>query len=944
MELFVHSGDETIASVEPESLQILTYLHLSEIPKNELTVTTSCLPWKSPTSEYPVLREGSVIISGSEAIILYLKEHLYLQWLETQNYVEVTRKWYGKVLYFPLSIFIPTWKHNTWQRRLMEDTPQDYVQQKGIELLKRAEDGITCLSSRLGEKDYFFGNNPSSLDALVFGCLEVIIQQWSSENNSLARQLHACTNLKQFCNRIHQNCFPALKPRALQVVTPTPSKPLWKDPALWLWVFAAAGILCLQGALLFGDFTKDEVAQLLTEKQKGIEFICQGRRKGVVAQKNKTEVFGINGTTATKNFASESTPAGSVVPSAGGSSPPPSETGDQSKNPSRLNANAPAFVPGRADYGASDRDSYSLVPNIPPEEQREATNPVGQWAPSTPQSSALPPTNIISATPGASVVVVVVVDTRPQPSVGPCCSPSMDTVQPQAMIAGTTGHCHTTPTPVIPSSGSQVPADREASSQCVVTLAANSGAKDTTVSAACTRTVQPSLQKSWASIVVRKAPMVPSGGIGTAPSSCAASGGLATSVQGSRTGSSEGTKVPKGGGVAGPGENSVAGNGFQVPRVNSTSAQAQLRNLGEQLQQISISYDAPSVIPRGLTNVGNWCYVHAPLQALLALPGFYQLLKILNPYPALTKGCSATPITDSMIQFFHEFASSPKSADNPDGDVHKAKRVTSKGDLIRGDSFKPDYIYQMLQEIKSNFSFKGRQEDAEEFLGCVLDGLHEEMVAARQAVAAVGSEMGNKESDVTQHVGEDDGDEWEHVGPKNKSSILRKASYLCVAVVMAYMLVCVVGLENACVQMDGQARLNKRPSNIDTMKPTKRTRSAIEEAANKEFQSLSEFLPNLPDTDARTLALRMYYLELSESVSPSDAQASQSEQHVFNQLMYSKEVSGRLSRNSLKDWNSLLAASSIRAAEFPLGLRRALRSFQVDAADLLAALCDRPTI
>lgn len=53
---------------------------------------------------------------------------------------------------------------------------------------------------------------PSSLDALVFGYLEVVIQQWSSENNSLARQLHSCTNLKQFCNRVHQNCFPALKP------------------------------------------------------------------------------------------------------------------------------------------------------------------------------------------------------------------------------------------------------------------------------------------------------------------------------------------------------------------------------------------------------------------------------------------------------------------------------------------------------------------------------------------------------------------------------------------------------------------------------------------------------------------------------------------------------------------------------------------------------------
>ena len=78
---------------------------------------------------------------------------------------------------------------------------------------------------------------------------------------------------------------------------------------------------------------------------------------------------------------------------------------------------------------------------------------------------------------------------------------------------------------------------------------------------------------------------------------------------------------------------------------------------------------------------------------------------------------------------------------------------------------------------------------------------------------------------------------------------------------------------NIIVIIKNKARWNKRPSNIDTMKPTKRTRSAIEEAANKEFQPLSEFLPNLPDTDARTLALRMYYLELSESASPSDAQA-----------------------------------------------------------------------
>ena len=60
-------------------------------------------------------------------------------------------------------------------------------------------------------------------------------------------------------------------------------------------------------------------------------------------------------------------------------------------------------------------------------------------------------------------------------------------------------------------------------------------------------------------------------------------------------------------------------------------------------------------------------------------------------------------------------------------------------------------------------------------MGCLLDGLHEEMVAARQAVAAaVGNEPGSKE-EVTQDTGGDEL-EWEHVGPKNRSSVLRKAS------------------------------------------------------------------------------------------------------------------------------------------------------------------------
>ena len=94
---------------------------------------------------------------------------------------------------------------------------------------------------------------------------------------------------------------------------------------------------------------------------------------------------------------------------------------------------------------------------------------------------------------------------------------------------------------------------------------------------------------------------------------------------------------------------------------------------------------------------------------------------------------------------------------------------------------------------------QGRQEDAEEFLGCVLVKLHEEMTAAKRAVGGgerksngdgakaidgAGRGSGRKEvesfgNDVVENEegGEGKGeDEWEQVGPKNKSTITRQVS------------------------------------------------------------------------------------------------------------------------------------------------------------------------
>eukprot|EP00731_Ephydatia_muelleri_P024586 Em0016g857a len=52
----------------------------------------------------------------------------------------------------------------------------------------------------------------------------------------------------------------------------------------------------------------------------------------------------------------------------------------------------------------------------------------------------------------------------------------------------------------------------------------------------------------------------------------------------------------------------------------------------------------------------------------------------------------------------------------------------------------------------------------------------------------------------------------------------------------------------------------------------RRSTSKLAENAAKELESLSEYMPNISDIEARTLALRLYYMEVVEGKSTSNAQ------------------------------------------------------------------------
>ncbi|XP_052816281.1 ubiquitin carboxyl-terminal hydrolase 10-like [Mya arenaria] len=217
--------------------------------------------------------------------------------------------------------------------------------------------------------------------------------------------------------------------------------------------------------------------------------------------------------------------------------------------------------------------------------------------------------------------------------------------------------------------------------------------------------------------------------------------------------------------------------GLESPPCTVSAAEdSAAKDLGELISRMSISHGTVALQPRGLVNKGNWCYINGTLQALIACPPFYNLLRGLPRYPALSRGPSSTPILDSLVEFVHEFH--PMSRNNADKGQPKGTR-----DITPGPSFEPTYVYRMLQVIAVNPHFKlGKQEDAEEFLSCILDGMHEEMSAAVNLNCQsehTDDEQG-EEGQTNGFVAADepaDEDAWEQVGPKKKSVFTRTANF-----------------------------------------------------------------------------------------------------------------------------------------------------------------------
>ncbi|XP_058836784.1 uncharacterized protein LOC131693183 isoform X2 [Topomyia yanbarensis] len=196
--------------------------------------------------------------------------------------------------------------------------------------------------------------------------------------------------------------------------------------------------------------------------------------------------------------------------------------------------------------------------------------------------------------------------------------------------------------------------------------------------------------------------------------------------------------------------------------------------LGEFLSAYQIENNSISIQPRGLINRSNYCYINAILQALVACPPFYHLMRAIRSLPAAKSSKHPKPFIDAMTALVAEF-----STLTPRSKVQRDKSKKDETPEIHYDSpIEPVVIHKILSLLRSDiFQVEGRQEDAEEFLGCVLNRLNDEMLELMK-LSKNESELNGNEDTTNGEVHGDDQDDWKVIrGNRNKGTVTRTTDF-----------------------------------------------------------------------------------------------------------------------------------------------------------------------
>ena len=211
-------------------------------------------------------------------------------------------------------------------------------------------------------------------------------------------------------------------------------------------------------------------------------------------------------------------------------------------------------------------------------------------------------------------------------------------------------------------------------------------------------------------------------------------------------------------------------NQHSVNEVNlpSNSSSSDVSELAKIIQE-KLNFNFMPFKPRGLTNKSSFCFINSTLQSLLVCSPIHRALRKIGSFPPLQQTINndiQTPAITGMAAFVSHFETLER---------HEYERTFGKllkaGKEVRfNDSFEPQPIYDMLSVLRPSMAKGERQEDAEEFLGCLLDNLHEEMVSISSEKLSTNTQVSCEED--KDDTNSSDG-EWQQALSKKKSAVTR---------------------------------------------------------------------------------------------------------------------------------------------------------------------------
>lgn len=214
-----------VMNASPFCMKVEVFLKLAGLPYQ---VDDKTLPMRLPKGKLPGLRDGGTVVCDSQAIVEYLQqryrdqlpaalrnpeqgtdralrlmleEHLYFamlwhRWIADTGFTQAIPALFTG-LPAPLRAVLPHVVRRKMRRDLLG---QGMGRHSPQEIADHACGDLTALQSALGEKAFFGGANPSSLDAVAYAFLANIV--FVAVDNPVRRHLQAQAGLLAYCARM----------------------------------------------------------------------------------------------------------------------------------------------------------------------------------------------------------------------------------------------------------------------------------------------------------------------------------------------------------------------------------------------------------------------------------------------------------------------------------------------------------------------------------------------------------------------------------------------------------------------------------------------------------------------------------------------------------------------------------------------------------------------